>query len=545
MLEIYLSLFYPAYPRVLVKAWKKSGSIKAYLRWYWHANDFRDLDRKTTLSTADHIVTYLIYYGILAQLILSLYLIYEGFFNGLIGGAAFGLACFVIYPVAWAHFLIVIELIRSMIRAIMRPKKTGKALLCFLLEGQVRQLRATHEFKLIAVVGSVGKTSTKAAIAKVLGENARVLYQEGNYNDRLTVPLVIFDKKMPSIWNIFAWNEILACNRATIREDYPYDYVIVELGTDGPGQIKEFAYLNPDLSVVTAVDFEHMQFFTNLESVAKEELSVFDFSKQVLVNVDDTPAEYLKGKRYLGYGIHSKADYRVTSEPSSDLKTSSVTFKLGESPEMKVATNAIGKQGVSVALAAAATAKVLGISDNEIKTGLKNIEPFPGRMQILNGIKDSTIIDDSYNASPKSVIAALDVLYASSAPQRIAILGNMNELGDFSQEAHLKVGKYCDSNKLDYVVTIGLDANKYLAVAAKAKGCKVESFDSPYAAGEFVKSVLKSKAVILADGSQNGVFAEESLKVLLADKKDSSKLVRQSGYWMKLKRSKFNDAPAK
>lgn len=545
MLEIYLSLFFPAYPRVLVKAWKKSGSIKSYLRWFWHANDFRDLDRKTSLTTADNIVSYFIYYGIFAQLFLSFYLIYEGFFNDLIGGAAFGLACFVIYPVVWAHLLIVFELIRSMIRAIMNPKKSGKALLCFLLEGQVRQLRVTHKFKLIAVVGSVGKTSTKAAIAKVLGANARVLYQEGNYNDRLTVPLVIFDKKMPSIWNIFAWNDILSMNRATIREDFPYDYVVVELGTDGPGQIKEFAYLNPDLSVVTAVDFEHMQFFPSLDDVAKEELSVFNFSKQVLVNVDDTPAEYLTGKRYLGYGIHLKANYRVTSNPSSDLKTTSVSFKLGESPEMKVATNAIGKQGVSIALAAAATAKVLGFNDEEIKAGLKNIEPFPGRMQILSGIKDSTIIDDSYNASPKSVIAALDVLYAISAPQRIAILGNMNELGDFSQEAHLKVGKYCDSKKLDYVVTIGLDANKYLAVAARANGCKVESFGSPYAAGEFVKSIIESKAVILADGSQNGVFAEEALKALLANKKDSSKLVRQSSYWLKLKRSQFHDAPAK
>ena len=542
MLEIYLSLFFPAYPRVLVKAWKKSGSIKAYLRWYWHANDFRDLDRKTSLTTADNIVSYFIYYGIFAQLFLSFYLIYEGFFNNLIGGAAFGLACFVIYPVVWAHLLIVLELIRSMIKAIMHPKKSGKALLCFLLEGQVRQLRATHKFKLIAVVGSVGKTSTKAAIAKVLGANARVLYQEGNYNDRLTVPLVIFDKKMPSIWNIFAWNDILAINRTMIREEYPYDYVIVELGTDGPGQIKEFAYLNPDLSVVTAVDFEHMQFFSGLDAVAKEELSVFDFSKQVLVNVDDTPAEYLKGKMYLSYGLHSRADYRVTSEPSSDLKVSSVTFKLGESPEMEVATNAIGKQGVSIALAAAATAKVLGINDADIKSGLKNIEPFPGRMQILSGIKDSTIIDDSYNASPKSVIAALDVLYTSSAPQRIAILGNMNELGDFSQEAHLKVGKYCDPKKLDYVVTIGLDANKYLAVAARAKGCKVESFDSPYAAGEFVRSIVKSKAVILADGSQNGVFAEESLRVLLANPKDSSKLVRQNPAWLKVKRQQFQDA---
>lgn len=422
-------------------------------------------------------------------------------------------------------------------------KTVGKSILCFLLERQVKRLRASHEFKLIAVVGSVGKTSTKLAIAKVLSASDKVLYQEGNYNDRLTVPLVIFNQEMPNLFNIFAWFKILSGNRHLIRGDYPYKYVIVELGTDGPGQIAEFAYLKPELSVVSAVDFEHMAFFANLAEVAKEELTVFNFSQRVLVNIDDTPAEYLDGRKYLSYGLSPQANFRVISEPSMSLQTSPVTFKLDDMPTIEVATKAIGKQGVSIALAAAATAAVLGCETSNIKTGLSAIESFAGRMQILKGINDSTIIDDSYNASPKSVMAALDVLYAVEAPQRIAILGNMNELGDYSQEAHELVGNYCDSSKLDYVVTIGTDAKSFLASAAKTEGCKVESFDSPYAAGEFVRQQLSFGAVVLADGSQNGVFAEESLKVLLADPKDSAKLVRQSDYWLSVKRRQFPDYP--
>jgi len=420
-------------------------------------------------------------------------------------------------------------------------KTAGKGILCFLLERQVKRLRASHEFKLIAVVGSVGKTSTKLAIAKVLSASDKVLYQEGNYNDRLTVPLVIFNQQLPNLLNIFAWSKILCSNQRLIRGDYPYKYVIVELGTDGPGQIAEFAYLKPELSVVSAVDFEHMEFFASLDDVASEELTVFNFSKQVLVNIDDTPAEYLKSKKYLSYGLGSKADFRVTSEPSMSLKTSIVDFQLGEGPTLKVNMQAIGRQGVSIALAAAATAASLGYKAEAIEAGLQTITPFAGRMQILSGIKDSTIIDDSYNASPKSVMAALEVLYAVEATQRIAILGNMNELGDYSSTAHTEVGNYCDPNKLDYVVTIGPDARDYLATAAKTKGCKVESFDSPYDAGDFVEKILLAKAVVLADGSQNGVFAEESLKILLADKKDADKLVRQSDYWLAIKRRQFQN----
>jgi UDP-N-acetylmuramoyl-tripeptide--D-alanyl-D-alanine ligase len=162
-------------------------------------------------------------------------------------------------------------------------------------------------------------------------------------------------------------------------------------------------------------------------------------------------------------------------------------------------------------------------------------------MQILPGVKGSTIIDDSYNASPAAVEAALDVLYAAKAPQRIAILGNMNELGDYSQEAHEEVGRYCQPDKLDLVVTIGADAEKYLVPAAREAGCRVEAFSSPYDAGRKVLSEMKTGAVVLAEGSQNRVFAEESLKILLDNPEDAKKLVRQSDYWMKIKRGQFGD----
>jgi UDP-N-acetylmuramoyl-tripeptide--D-alanyl-D-alanine ligase len=160
-------------------------------------------------------------------------------------------------------------------------------------------------------------------------------------------------------------------------------------------------------------------------------------------------------------------------------------------------------------------------------------------MQILPGIKDSVVIDDTYNASPLAVKAALDVLYAAKAKQRIAILGSMNELGAYSRQAHDEVGDYCDARKLDLVVTIGHDAKRWLAPAARRQGCTVQSFMNPHEAGAYVSGKLRKGGVVLAKGSQNGVFAEEALKPLLADPTDQAKLVRQSPAWLTKKSQRF------
>lgn len=418
-------------------------------------------------------------------------------------------------------------------------KKIGRAIVCRVLESQVRRLRAHHTFQLVAVVGSMGKTSTKLAIAHSLEPSRRVMYQTGNYNDRVTVPLIMFGRSLPSLLNVPAWLKIFLLNEKTIRLPYYYDVVVVELGPDGPGQMKDFAYLEPDLAVVTAITPEHMEYFKTLDAVAAEELAVCDFSKKVLVNADDIPAKYLEGRGVLTYGQDETCTYRVSDFESKGLEGADVELQLGVEPPIEAHAHILGKQGVKILLAAAATGQLLGLTPDEIQKGLGEVRPFAGRMQVLPGIKGSTIIDDTYNASPHPVIAALDVLYAAEAPQRVAILGSMNELGDYSEEAHKEVGEYCRPDKLDLVVTIGADAEKYLAPAAAAKGCAVKSCSSPYEAGAFAAAALKDGAVVLAEGSQNRVFAEEALKALLADPADEQKLVRQTPYWLNIKKKQF------
>jgi UDP-N-acetylmuramoyl-tripeptide--D-alanyl-D-alanine ligase len=174
-----------------------------------------------------------------------------------------------------------------------------------------------------------------------------------------------------------------------------------------------------------------------------------------------------------------------------------------------------------------------------IKKALSALPPTPGRMQILKGEKGSTLIDDTYNASPTAVEAGLDVLAENKAKQLVAILGSMNELGDYSKEAHKQVGRYCWPKNVDLIVTIGSDAKNYLAPEATKNGCTVQSFMSPYEAGRFVRDQLKEGAAVLGEGSQNGVFAEEALKQLLQSQDDSKKLVRQSAGWQNIKKRQF------
>lgn len=415
-------------------------------------------------------------------------------------------------------------------------KKLGKNIISGILERQVKKLRKKHNFIVVAVVGSVGKTSTKLAIAEILKTQKSVRYQEGNYNDRVTVPLIFFGHENPNMFNIFAWLKIIRSNRKQIRRKHFYDVVVLELGTDGPGQLKGFAYIKPDIAVVTAVTPEHMEFFDSIDAVAEEELVVAKFSKNVVINVDDVSHKYIKNiKNAITYGL-SSADY--TAETSAKKTKQLINVSHGDL-KINKEINLLGKQGAKIALAAVAVANELDLTQANIINGLGKLKAFSGRMNILEAINKSSIIDDTYNSSPAAVIAGLDVLYGMKASQKIAILGTMNELGNFSNDAHKEIGRYCDPKQLDIVVTIGKPAEEFTGKVAKQKGCEVHSFDSPYEAGDFVKTRLVKGTIVFAKGSQNQVFAEESIKVLLADSDDAKKLVRQSKYWLDIKESQF------
>lgn len=525
-------------PRTLVIALREHGSsTRKFLKWFWTTKTYRT--RYNVFWEQDTPLVALLLAGMVGMIVSGVWLLYVWAIHGTAGYWAFGLAMLVIYPVAIAHVLVLGVWLKRSLWYLTHPKKLGKAVLATILEAQVLSLRRRHNFTIVAVAGSVGKTSTKLAVANLLGQNLRVLYQTGNYNDRVTVPLIIFNQLQPSLWNVFGWLKLIGENTASISHPYPYDVVVVELGTDGPGQMADFAYLKPDITVLTAISAEHMENFHSLDAVAAEELTVFDYSKRVLVNADDIAGKYLAGREFEEYSILTNVAHNYYAKPTgSSVQGQKLNIEF-PSGKLTAHIKYIGRQGAKFAVAAAAVADMLGVSHADIAQGLERLEPFAGRMQVLEGIQGSVLIDDTYNASPLATKAALDVLYAHDCSQRIAILGSMNELGNYAHAAHVEVGEYCDPIKLDMVVTVGVDAERWLAPAAKRAGCTVHSFKSPYQAGHFVSKHIKKGATVLAKGSQNGVFTEEALKQLLHHPADSTKLVRQSKWWLRTKSKQF------
>ncbi|MDO8335437.1 MAG: Mur ligase family protein [Candidatus Saccharibacteria bacterium] len=413
------------------------------------------------------------------------------------------------------------------------------------IEKYAHKYLAKHKPKLVLVTGSVGKTSTKLAIATVLSEKYRVRVHEGNYNTHMSVPLGILGIAYPdNIRSVSAWLSVRKAALQRIRaKQSDCDVIVQELGTDQPGDIAHFGtYLHGDVAVVTAVSPEHMAFFQNLEAVAREELEVSNFSDITAINRDDIDgkfAEFIKNPEIDTYGLGGAAEYRFLIE---DQTLGLVKGKMitPSTSDIEVELHVASEAGVKAAVAAGFVAERLGLEPQEIAAGLAKITSPPGRMNILRGQKESTIIDDSYNSSPLAAESAIETLYKIEAPQRIAVLGDMNELGQSSAAEHEKIGKLCNSNLLKWVVTIGEQSEKYLAPAAKANGCQVKSFRDPISAGIFVHSVLETGTIILFKGSQNGVFSEEAVKPILHSTDDERYLVRQTSDWLAKKSEQFD-----
>jgi UDP-N-acetylmuramoyl-tripeptide--D-alanyl-D-alanine ligase len=416
------------------------------------------------------------------------------------------------------------------------------------LEKYVRQYFAKHpDVKLIAVTGSVGKTSTKVAIGTVLSERFRVRLHVGNHNTHISAPLAILGIDYPkNVKSIVQWLIVFAAAKKRINSPSDVDVIIQELGSDRIGEVAHFGtYLKPDIGVITAVSPEHMEFFKEIDTVAQEELAVANFSKSALINRDDISeiySKYLTNGNVNTYGTSSISEYHYVSQGYTAENGHKGAFVAPEWQEsVPVNIHVLGEHTLRPAIAAGAVAVKLGMSATEIANGLVKVRSLPGRMNILKGVENTTIIDDTYNSSPLAAESSLRELYKLSVPQRIAVLGSMNELGQTSQVEHEAIGKLCDPNSLAWVVTVGSEAEKYLAPAARARGCQVKSFNNAVLAGAFVRGVLDHGAAVLFKGSQGGIYLEEAVKVVLHSADDEKQLVRQSAQWLSIKNKFFAD----
>lgn len=409
----------------------------------------------------------------------------------------------------------------------------------------VKYFKKHPEVKLVVVAGSVGKTSTKRAIATLLSKRFRVALHEGNHNTPLSVPVAILGIEYPeNIHSVGAWISVFRAARERIKAPTGVDVIVAEIGSDRPGDIARFgSYLKPYISVITAVTMEHMESFVTIDAIAEEELGAANFSQLAIINRDDIDgrfSSFLTNSNIDTYGTTGLAEYRFETSDFDIEHGYTGAVIAPDFPQPVAATiKVVGEHSLRPAMGAVAVAAKLGLTPQEIVAGLAAIRPVAGRMNILQGIDGVMIIDDTYNSSPLAASSALQSLYGLQVPQRVAILGSMNELGAISAKEHETLGTMCDPNMLSWVITVGGEAEKYLAPAARARGCQVKSFKSAIDAGAFARSVLQPGAAVLLKGSQGDIYLEEAVKVLCV-MHEEHELVRQSAAWMKIKDEFFS-----
>ncbi len=420
-------------------------------------------------------------------------------------------------------------------------KRFFKYSVAFFLGFMARAVVRRYRPRVVMVTGSVGKTSTKDAVAEVLATRFFVRKSEKSFNSEFGVPFTILGADNP--WgNPFAWLTLLkrAIVLLTLPNRYP-DMLVLEVGADRPGDLARILRIaTPDAVVVTRLPDVpvHVEAYASPEAVREEEFApahALPAAAPLIICADDAYAvEAAKNTpaRIMTYGVAAQADVRVGKigffEEAGAVKGMRAAVKAGEeSGEITARGSVGGATQILPAAAALAIARAFDIPLAEALTALEAYEPPPGRGRLLAGKNGSILIDDSYNSSPVAVEKALETLAAfPRAARRIAVLGDMLELGRYSVAEHARIGGLARA-AADLVVAVGIRARAFANAEGRAE---VVSFDNSRAAAKALAGAARPGDVFLVKGSQS-IRMERVVKALLADPADAARLVRQERMW--------------
>ncbi len=400
-----------------------------------------------------------------------------------------------------------------------------------------RKLITEHNPFVIAITGSVGKTSTKEAIYRVLNDRYKNMVRKnfGNLNAELGVPLTILGyEKVPNkfIWPVFLF---LAYFKLKVKQ-YP-KYLILEMGVEHPGDIDYFcSIVRPDIAIITSTSLAHTVNFDSKEEFRKEKISLLGHLKEngrAILNYDDPALSKIAGDKILSIAVKKdKADYRAENINISLDGTEFRIVKTGR--KISIKSKLLGIQMIYPELFAFAVADIMGMSLIETGKSLEKMLPIPGRLNLIEGKDNVTIIDDTYNSNPASCELAIDFL--NEVPfngRKIAILGNMNELVDEEKFLHEKIAEYAKDKEFDQVLFVGKNSSH---MQKKHLGSSI-SIKTRKELLEKLNGIIKAGDLVLIKASQNGNFLEEAVKKLMKDPGSAKeKLVRQSREWMARKR---------
>ncbi len=418
-----------------------------------------------------------------------------------------------------------------------------KSLIVRALIWEAKLVLVRHKPFIIGVTGNLGKTSTKDAIYAVMKQHLYVRRSEKSMNSEFGVPLTILGQK--SGWNNpFKWVVILFRGLfVPFQKNYP-THLVLEIGADRPGDIKAISgWIHPDITVVTQFGQVpvHIEFFENRDAVIEEKAHLVSALKEnglFIFNADDNDAKKLLGKtqaRKVSVGIHEEADIKADNVRlyGKPLEGTEADVMIDGQSHHLVLPQVVGKSPVYSALPALAVACELGIELEVACASLRDSDKPKGRMRLLAGMNGSTIIDDTYNASPKATEHGLETLAKiETKGRKIAVLGDMMELGQFTHDEHLKIGmvaaKSC--HKL-YTVGIRSRATAEGALDGGMLDANIMECDSSIDAGKELVQVLGEGDVIYMKGSQS-MRMERAVEMILAETHNPHKvLVRQEREW--------------
>ena len=376
----------------------------------------------------------------------------------------------------------------------------------------------------IGITGSVGKTSTKDAVFAVLKGKFNVRANDASFNNEIGFPMAILGLKKPGrlIWisNLVKSLESLIFK----SKNYP-EILVLEMGADKPGDLDYLINIaNPKIGIVTAVGElpVHLEFYSGSEEVAKEKsklvqslpsdgLAILNYDDEIVFEMKD-----LSKAEVRTFGFSDGANIRASDMSyfldASEKVGGGISFKVNYEKgfvPFRLA-NALGRHQIYASLAATAVGLHFRMNLVEISQALEQLEFPKQRMKLLKGVKNSWIIDDSYNASPLSTHAALDtlkefgdkVIAKGGLGRKVAVLGDMKELGIFTEKAHRLIGNLA-GERTQYLFTVG-PAAKFIADSAFNQLPKenIMSFDNVSEAGEYLKSFIQEGDIVLVKGSR-------------------------------------------
>ncbi|WP_445521372.1 UDP-N-acetylmuramoyl-tripeptide--D-alanyl-D-alanine ligase [Streptomyces sp. NEAU-174] len=350
-------------------------------------------------------------------------------------------------------------------------------------------IRQTSSAQVVAVTGSVGKTTTKSMVAHVLESRFDVLSSAKSYNNHLGVPLSLS------------------------RLEAHHTHAVAEVGTNHRGEISRLAQLvSPDVALVTNVGFAHLGNFESREELADEKTDLLRHVKSggfLVINGDDQllcdaadRQEVAAGVKTVRVGLGAGNDIRATELRYDERGTTGTISTDGESVAFRI--DLAGRHFVYAMLFALATGRIFGISLQDSVTAVADFVPPQGRASMKQVTEDLTVLDDSYNASPDATLAALDLLGEMTADTRVAVLGEMRELGSWSDELHKLVGEKAAASAT-HLIAVG-DGGRKLISAAEEQGLEFSqsamSARDAYLMTQEIVANAPGRCVVLAKGAR-------------------------------------------